>query len=112
MALENIDIINEIGEPAALEQLAEESAELAQAALKLARILRKENPTPKKFGEGFHAFQEELADVRLCIRVYERHFGVIDTGFVEDQKLTRWKTRLVNVAQDKAKAGIPPKEEK
>lgn len=32
--------------PALLEQLAEEAAELAQAALKYARILRGENPTP------------------------------------------------------------------
>ena len=39
-------IINRIGIPAALEQLAEEAAELSQAALKLARVLRGENPTP------------------------------------------------------------------
>lgn len=38
-------IIEEIGEAAMLEQLAEECTELAKAALKMARIIRKENPT-------------------------------------------------------------------
>lgn len=41
------DILEMIGTAALLEQLAEESAELAQAALKMARKLRGENPTPK-----------------------------------------------------------------
>lgn len=40
------DIYEEVGEPAALELVAEEAAELAQACLKLSRILRGENPTP------------------------------------------------------------------
>lgn len=39
-------MIEKIGTPAMLEQLAEEAAELSQAALKLARVLRGENPTP------------------------------------------------------------------
>lgn len=42
------DVLEMIGTAALLEQLAEESAELAQAALKMARKLRNENPTPKK----------------------------------------------------------------
>ena len=41
-------MIEKIGTPAMLEQMAEEAAELAQAALKLARVLRAENPTPGK----------------------------------------------------------------
>ena len=40
-------IVERIGEPAFLEQLAEECSELAQAALKTARKYRGENPTPK-----------------------------------------------------------------
>ena len=39
-------MIEKIGTPAMLEQLAKEAAELSQAALKLARVLRGENPTP------------------------------------------------------------------
>ena len=42
-----MNIVETIGSAAVLEQLAEESAELAQAALKLARKLRGVNPTPK-----------------------------------------------------------------
>ena len=42
-----MNIVETIGTAAVLEQLAEESAELAQAALKLARKLRGGNPTPK-----------------------------------------------------------------
>lgn len=42
---EKIEMIDIIGRPAMLEQLAEEASELAKAALKLARIDRGENPT-------------------------------------------------------------------
>ena len=44
-------MIEKIGTPAMLEQLAEEAAELSQAALKLARVLRGENPTPVTWRE-------------------------------------------------------------
>ena len=44
-------IIDEIGVPAMLEQLAEECSELAHASLKLARKIRGENPTPKDIPE-------------------------------------------------------------
>lgn len=44
---EDFEIIRMLGEPALLEQLAEECSELAQAALKLARLERGENPIPK-----------------------------------------------------------------
>lgn len=43
----DFEVICSQGEPALLEQLAEECSELAQAALKLARLERGENPTPK-----------------------------------------------------------------
>lgn len=45
------DVLEMIGTAALLEQLAEESAELAQAALKMARKIRNENPTPKSHVE-------------------------------------------------------------
>lgn len=60
------DIIDSIGLPAVLEQLAEECAELAQASLKYARLLRGENPTPKTEQECLEALTEEMADVELC----------------------------------------------
>ncbi len=61
-------MIEKIGEPAMLEQLAEEASELAQAALKLARKLRRENPTPKTFEECKANLREEYTDVVQCAR--------------------------------------------
>lgn len=60
-------IIEEIGKPAMLEQLAEECCELGQAALKMARVLRGENPSPKTEMECLDALTEEIADVEWCI---------------------------------------------
>ena len=60
------DIIDSIGLPAVLEQLAEECSELAQASLKYARLLRGENPTPKTEQECLESLTEEMADVELC----------------------------------------------
>ena len=64
--VERKSIIEYIGEPAYLEQLAEECCELGQAALKLARILRKENPTPVTEEEARANLTEEFTDVILC----------------------------------------------
>lgn len=63
------DVLEMIGTAALLEQLAEESAELAQAALKMARKLRNENPTPKTHADCVSNLQEEIADVELCISI-------------------------------------------
>ena len=56
-----------IGEPATLELLAEECVELAHASLKLARVERGENPTPKSRESCEDAMHEELVDVLICI---------------------------------------------
>lgn len=55
--------VETVGAPAALELLAEECAELAHAALKYARVIRGENPTPVDAEEASHNMLEELADV-------------------------------------------------
>lgn len=59
-------MIEKIGTPAMLEQLAEEAAELSQAALKLARVLRGENPTPVTRKEANKKLMEEYTDVKQC----------------------------------------------
>ena len=59
-------IRDHIGTPAMLEQLAEESAELAHAALKLARIIRNENPTPQNLFTATLNLTEEFTDVYQC----------------------------------------------
>lgn len=92
------DIVSQIGLPAALEQLAEECAELGQAALKLARKMRGENPTPKTHDECMRAFNEETADVMVCLDV------LVNSGFISNEaiesemisKKSRWEERLNN----------------
>lgn len=61
-------MIEYIGKPAMLDQLAEEATELAKAALKLARIYRAENPTPVTEGEAYKNLIEEYTDVETCAR--------------------------------------------
>jgi NTP pyrophosphatase (non-canonical NTP hydrolase) len=92
------DIIDSIGLPAMLEQLAEECSELAQASLKYARLLRGENPTPKTRQECLEALTEETADVTLCIRFMICY--AIDPDAVNDlteEKLARWHKRIQEV---------------
>lgn len=88
------NIVAQIGEGAALEQLAEEAAELAQAALKVARIVRHKNPTPIDYETAFYSLIEELGDVRVCIKVLESFYGKLDTQETEKQKLERWQQRV------------------
>ncbi len=55
-----------LGRAELLAQLAEEAAELSQAALKLRRVLDGRNPTPVTEAEATQHLQEELTDVLLC----------------------------------------------
>jgi len=90
------DIIDSIGLPAMLEQLAEECSELAQASLKYARLLRGENPTPKTEAECLESLTEEIADVYLCMNLI-MFAGVAGAETVEHitaEKFARWKERL------------------
>ena len=64
-------IVDRIGNPALLEQTAEECTELAHACLKEARRLRGENPTPKTTPECWLAISEELIDLQLCMELLE-----------------------------------------
>lgn len=90
------DIIDSIGLPAVLEQLAEECAELAQASLKYARLLRGDNPTPKTEQECLEAVTEEMADVELCNSLlmggdYVDFDAVMELIEVKDK---RWHDRI------------------
>ena len=58
-----ISMVDAIGEPAMYEQLAEECNELGKAALKLARVLRGENPTPLTEEAARAKVIEEFTDV-------------------------------------------------
>ena len=87
-------VIEAIGLPAVLEQCAEELAELTQAALKMARKLRGENPTPMTHAQAAEHLHEELGDVRLCLKVPDVAMGGDNTTAVEAEKLQRWLDRL------------------
>lgn len=88
------EIIDKIGEAAILEQLAEECAELTKAALKLSRVMRKENPTPVTVNKAFDNLVEEIGDVRLLLRVTDFMYDGIPTQDMEEYKLQRWKNRI------------------
>lgn len=97
------EILEKVGEPAALEQLAEECGELAMAALKLghaaqklARIERKENPTPKTFEECREEFYEEVADVEVGVDVMMASpwAQVERINHYYDEHMKRWRKRL------------------
>lgn len=66
-------MIEKIGEAAMLELFAEECTEAAQAALKLARIIRGENPTPVTRGFAVKNLVEEYTDVRICAKELGLH---------------------------------------
>lgn len=95
-------IIEQIGECAVLEQLAEECVELAQAALKLARKKRGENPTPKNESECILDLVEEIADIHVCLEVIHDldWFDEDLVGIFFDYKVKRWNERLEGSAEN------------
>ena len=75
-----------------LAQIAEEAAELSQAALKLRRALTKTNPTPVSPTDAWEKMMEEYADVMLAVGVF-----TVDEVRVQDirlRKSARWLKRL------------------
>lgn len=87
------DVLEMIGTAALLEQLAEESAELAQAALKMARKIRNENPTPKSRADCVANLQEE--NVELCISILPAALNdPAEVGRTMSAKHRRWNERL------------------
>lgn len=89
-------IKDRIGEAAVLEQLAEECAELAQAALKMARIERGDNPTPVTMQKAKENLVEEIADVNVCLNVLGVEVTFLDESlfFTIMGKMCRWDDRL------------------
>ena len=88
------EIIQFIGKPALLEQLAEECSELSQASLKLARKYRGENPTPCSEMECIDKMTEEIADVETCIDQLHSLLDQDRVIAIKSQKMVRWRKRL------------------
>lgn len=72
--------------------LAEECAELAQAALKLRRVFDGTNPTPVKEEDAIERFYEEIADVKLYCSQLDIPARYISE--IMDRKQKRWEERL------------------
>lgn len=85
-----------IGKAAMLEQLAEEAAELAQAALKCARIERGENPTPVTKREAKAHLIEEFTDVETCAK----ELKLSANRDIEVMKIRRFYDRLKEIDDD------------
>lgn len=77
-----------------LAQLAEEAAELGHAALKMRRVIEGTNPTPVSPNQAFENLVEEVADVRLLMRLLDFDFIPLEIQKRMDEKLMRWQSRL------------------
>lgn len=110
-AIENIEIIKrDIPKADLYEQLAEEAAELAQAANKMARVLRGTNPTPKSEEDARKDLIEEYTDV---LNVGGNILDIEPDWLVGNYKLYRWKNRIERgklKGAKNAKDILPPSE--
>lgn len=80
-----------------LAQLAEEAAELAQAALKLRRAIDGTNWTPRSLQECKDALAEEIADVEGVLQALDFAAPLVDydnVHMIQSQKMRRWAERL------------------
>lgn len=76
-----------------LAQLAEECTEMAQAALKLRRVIDGTNPTPTSFADAEMNLMEEHADVCVCFEVLGWN-DKSEREYFREKKLERWAKRL------------------
>lgn len=97
------EIIEKIGIPAILENVAEECLELGHAGLKLSRVLRGENPTPVTEEAAIAKVVEEAADVTLTIEALKQA-GIISDEDVKHEvkyKKQRWIKRIEKMEQSR-----------
>lgn len=89
---DSYQLISDLPDRDLLEHLAEESAELSQAALKLIRAKEmSQNPTPISEDEALASIKEEANDVLIVLVI----LGLADQSAVHDwRKLVRWAERI------------------
>ena len=90
-------IARSIGWEAMYTQLAEEAAELSQAALKVARIMHGTNPTPISLIEAKDMVREEFTDVVQCATYLELGADYEQIKHKEE----RWANRIANAQSRK-----------
>ena len=89
---DSYEAVSDLPDRDLLEQLAEESAELSQAALKLIRAKEmSQNPTPISKDEALASLKEEANDVLIVLVI----LGLAGQSAVRDwRKLVRWAERI------------------
>ena len=75
-------------------QLADEAAELSQAALKLRRAITGTNPAPVDFDTAYDNLLEEIADVEGAVKVLTLDRKKEEIAKISSDKITRWAQRL------------------
>ena len=80
-------------------QIAEEAAELAQAALKLRRAITQTNPTPVTAEKAVVNLVEEYGDTVVAMTAYYMKHGAIDEKVADIlvqsyPKYSRWAQRI------------------
>ena len=73
-------------------QLAEEASELAQACLKLVRVMDGDSPAPEQAVRD--NLIEEMADVSVCMTALQDIAPLAQVGEIMNQKAQRWEDRL------------------
>ena len=86
----------ELGPSAVYEAAAEEAVELTHELQKYARILRGENPTPKKSSDVRKNIIEEYTDLCICMDV----LGLDINSYIYQHKVTRWVDRIYGASKE------------
>ncbi|WP_349687568.1 hypothetical protein [Acidaminococcus sp. DS4831] len=96
---DSYQLVSDLPDRDLLEQLAEESAELSQAALKLIRAHgMSQNPTPISEDKALASLKEEVNDVLIILVI----LGLADQSSVHDwRKLVRWAVRIQEAEEKK-----------
>ena len=92
-------IAENLSEEDILCQIAEEAAELAQAALKLRRAITQTNPTPVTVEQAADNLVEEYGDTVVAMTAYYMKHGAIDRKVIDileqdNPKYNRWAQRI------------------
>lgn len=74
--------------------LAEEATELAQAALKMRRVITGASPTPTTREQAYANLQEEIADVLLYLQLLDLDRQRMEYRKIVQAKIKRWTDRL------------------
>ena len=76
-------------------QLAEEAAELSQAALKMQRLFLPSNKPRRTAGECLENLHEEIADIFVCLDVIGRLIDTDEVNRIRREKEQRWAGGLI-----------------